>query len=153
MKKGLFKVALLAVVALSSLNSCKKSTTSPSTNTTPAFNATMNGTATTFTGSASSGSTYLTLTGTGSNYTIKIYYQMPIQVGTAITLGAPGGNYASVTTGANQLWETSSTSTGTITITANTNNTVTGTFSFTGAPISGSGNMNVTSGSFNYISY
>lgn len=139
------------------LNSCTKSSpaSNTSTNTTPAFTASMNGTATTFTGSGSSSSTYLTLTGTNtSSYTVTIYYKMPIQVGTAVTLGAPGGTYAYVTTSAGQFWETNGTSaSGTITLSANTNNTVTGTFSFTGAPSSGTGNMVVTNGVINYITY
>ncbi len=154
MKKTFFKLTLIAALGLG-LGSCTKKTTSTPASTTPSFTASMNGTSTTFTGKASLGSNYLTITGVGTNYTITIYDKLPVQVGSAVTLGAPGGTYASVTTGAGQFWETSSTSTGTLTITTydTSTNLVTGTFSFTGTPSSGTGNMAVTGGSFANITF
>ncbi len=152
MKKTLLKTA--AIIALGfGLNACTKpSTTATTTSTTPSFTASMNGTSTTFTGSATLGTNYMTIIGTGTNYTIKIYDQLPIKVGTAVALGAPGGTYAAVTTGSGQSWSTSSSATGTLTITTydTSNKLITGTFSFNAT---GSSNLAVTSGSFANITY
>jgi hypothetical protein len=113
----------------------------------------MNGTATTYTGTATSGSNYLTVTGTSANYTLTIYIHTPVSTGT-VSLSAPGGTYAVVQTGSGGYWATTSSSPGTLDITSyNTStNLISGTFSFTGVPTSGA-NMVVTNGAFANITF
>lgn len=157
MKNTLLKATLMIVLGLS-LNSCTKKSTSTSNNnnntsTTPAFSATMNGTATTFTTVAgTNGSSYLEIneSATGSSgYSIQLWIAASqVKTGT-YSFVAPGGSgsYAIVQTTSSQYWATGS---GTLTITAATGSLITGTFSFTAT---GSGNMSVTNGSFANIGY
>jgi hypothetical protein len=155
MKKTVLKMAAVVMLLLSFASCTKKSTTTPA-NTTPSFSATVSGTALTFTGSATPGSNYFTITGIGTNYTIKMYIPSPASTGTFTLASISNGGYASVATGAGSLWETDASHTGSITITTynTSSNIVSGTFSFTAAPLSGSSsNVTVTSGSFANISF
>jgi hypothetical protein len=154
MRNPLLKITAIIALGLG-LNACTKSnnSTTTTTNTTPSMSATMNGTATTYTGAAKSGANYFTITGTSSNYTLTLYIKTPVSTGTS-SLGAAGGSYAIVQTGGGGYWATSSTATGTLNISTYTTspNSISGTFSFTAAPTSGA-NMVVTSGSFANLSF
>jgi len=151
MKHTLVRITAIAVV-LFTLGSCAKKTTStPAASTTPSFSATMNGTATTFTGSASSGANYFQINGVNtSTYTVELFLYKVSSTGT-YSLAANNGSdsYSAISSQSGQSWTSTS---GTVTISTYdaTNKLVSGTFSITAT---GSGSMSVTNGSFSNISF
>ncbi|HTA81397.1 MAG TPA: hypothetical protein VK783_00555 [Bacteroidia bacterium] len=153
MKKTILKFAAITVLAIT-LNACSKNNSStPSTpaSTTPSFTATMNGTATTFTGSATSGSNYFQITGINtSTYTVELFLYKFAGAGTySIATNNGTDSYPSVSTQSGQSWYTG---TGSVTISSynTTAKTISGTFSLN---LSGSGSLTVTNGSFANIAY
>jgi len=151
MKKTVLKIVAVLVLGLS-FASCTKKSTTPTTpaSTTPSYSATIGGTATTFTGSASLGANYLTVSGTSSTYTIAVYIPTPVSTGTQ-AIGTVSGStaYVVVQTSAGQYWSSTS---GSLTISTYNSSTkiVSGTFN---CSLSGSSNISLTNGSFANISF
>jgi hypothetical protein len=164
MKNVLFKIAVIGILPFT-VFSCKKSSSTPSTpstntntNTSNAtFSATINGTAMTFTGTATytSSAGWLTIKGSNSSYVIQIINLVPA-VNSPVTLASYQNfsSYGTITAaGGSEVWQTDANNTGTMNLTVynTTSNTTSGTFSFKGnevSPTSGASTISVTSGSF-----